>query len=419
MSVDTKGLALLIQEACRLSNKPRLDEQEKRRNAWLLAAIATMKLGGITLAELDQQDANERSVAAGLDPVEFSKPTAVTAELRMANAIKHFTLKGENRGMIEGVPLTSQIGTYTDLGYFVPTGFFPELFRAMKAHDALFDEDFCTVIKTTNGRPLPIPVAGDTENTASVVTEAGSRNIVNFYSTSHAVLGAWSYASDRYVISMEALQDMDALTFSSLAQQFFQDKLARGIGYDLVTGNGSGKPKGLLTSLSNLGVPEITASGSAANTGGGETGANSLGSADFANALAALDDAYVGPKTAWLMNKKTLAYLSSIVTKYGQPLKLVEYVDGEPTIYGIPVSIAPSMDLVGASKVPVILGDFRYWATRLITGDEGVGLMQYGEADGLVENGNVGLGCFLRADGALLYDDTDSPAPFVPIRNFS
>lgn len=184
----------------------------------------------------------------------------------------------------------------------------------------------------------------------------------------------------------------------------------------MMTGNGSGKTLGLIPSLEALSLSPVVATGSSANTGGTETGANSLGSADFAAAFSALDAAYLAsPKCAWLMNNKTLGYLMFIVTKLGLPF--INFVGGTPSILGIPVKICPSMDNIGASNTPVVLGDLSYWATRLVIDDQ-TGVAAYTEAPpGLAENGNFGLRCFARADGALLYKDTSSPSPFVMIEN--
>jgi HK97 family phage major capsid protein len=222
------------------------------------------------------------------------------------------------------------------------------------------------------------------------------------------------------VFSIESFQDIDeAIGNINLFKQVTASRLARGIAKHLVIGDGSSKPLGLIPSLEAVGVPSVTASGSAVNTGGSETGANSLGSEDFSAALALLDEGYVASaKCAWFMNKKTLANISGIVTKYGRLLNLIQYENGKPSIFGIPVKICPSMDNIGASAVPVVLGDGTYWATRLVA-DENSGIRVYSEATGLVEFGNVGMSCFMRADGELLYSDTNSPAPFTFIRNHS
>jgi HK97 family phage major capsid protein len=419
---DMKGLQLAHEEYNQLTRKAKWTREDDRRAAYLQTTISALKDGAM-LADLDQEAHNERSRAAGLPTVQLSSRKPLTEEEQRATAWQSLV---ERRDMTEG-NLGAQLGTYTGLGFFIPTGFFPELFRALKAHDCLFDEDCCTLIKSSTGAPFAIPLASDTGSPASVVSEAGSQTSVDFDSTSHAILGAYSYASRRFVASQESFQDLSsAVSMTALANEFFQDCLARGIGADLVNGTGGGvKPLGLIPSLVANGAPVVTAVGSTANDGTGAA-STSLGSNDFASAISQLNEAYFGPKTAFIMNRSTLATVSGQLDKQGHPIKIVEYIDGEPTIFGIPVKIAPSMDSIGASKYPVVLGDFRYWATRLITADEGIGLKTYSEAPGLIEKGNIGIRCFTRADGALLWNaldspvgDAGSPSPFVMIQNHS
>ncbi len=410
MSINITELNSLLREYTSLSNKSRLTKEDEHRCAYLQTAIAAVKAGG-TLAEVNEQVTagvhNEWRRANGMPEVSLKPVPAAEREVR------------EYRDMVEGTPLHGQVGSYTGLGTFVPTGFFPQVFAAMKAADALFNDESVTLIKSKNGNPLPIPTAGDTENTATVISEAGSQTSVDIDATGHVTLGAYSYSSDRYVVSMEAFDDLDsAITVTGLLKKFFADKLARGIGKDLVTGSGSGKTLGLIPSLTAIGAPQITAVGSSTNDGSAATGANSIGSDDLQAAISDLDAAYFNENTAWLMNQKTLASFAGQRDKNGNIVRLVEYVDGVPTIFGVPVKICPSLDSIGASKVPVVLGDLSYWATRLIT-DDSSGLVVYREAPGLIEKGNIGIRCFVRADGGLLYTDASSPSPFVSIRNHS
>jgi HK97 family phage major capsid protein len=413
MKINVRELSLLTQEYNTLTEKRNWTGADKNRAAYLQTAIAAVKAGA-SLSEVDADLHNAAEVRNGLPVTQFAKKDDNHVEARAWQAF----VKGEKRDMVESAPMTAQIGTYTGLGVFVPTGFQSQLFRALKAHDVLFDEDSVTMIRTANGAPLPVPVAGDTEIVASVLSESSADSITDIDSTGHAVLGAYTYRSPRFVASLEAFDDVDAaLSVVNLFNNFTADRIARGIGADLVTGNGSNKPLGLIPALQALGVAPVTASGASTNTGGAETGANSLGSEDFAAALSNLDDAYTNSsKCAWLMNKKTLATISSIVNKFGDLLNLVKYVDGQPEIFGIPVKICPSMDSIGASKTPVVLGDLSYWATRLVGQ---VTATLYREAPGLIEYGKIGLRTFVRADGALLYTDTSSPAPFVMIANHS
>ena len=422
MNVNIVELSELIQELKDLTNKRDLTSAEKRRETFLLSAISAVKAGA-TLGEVEHDADNERRRKAGLMPRALRADRE--SELR---GWKHFLVYGdrrifsdeqrESRDMAEGNPV-SRLGTYTSLGYFVPTNFFPQLFSAMAAHDVLFDDTACTVIRSTSGEPLTIPTSGDIENVATVIGEGSQVSVNDLAATGHASLGNFKYAAyDR--VSLESFQDMEgALSAVNVFKRNFADRFARGIGKDLVTGSGSGKTLGLIPSLLAAGVPTVAAAGSSANDGSTNTGANSLGSTDFMNALSDLDDAYANsPRCAWLMNKKTLANVSGIVTKYGQPLDLVKWIDGQPTIYGIPVRICPSMDNIGNGKNPVVLGDLSYWATRLIA-DKSSGFQVIKEAPNTIEYGNVGLISFVRADGHLLWSDTGSPAPFVVIQTHS
>jgi len=407
-----KDLALINTELSALANKTgKWTPQDDVRFGQLKANQRAIE-AGMSLAELDEEKLNDVRRRNGFETTTRNGNHPREAEVRAWKAV------AEQRDMTEGNPI-SRIGTYNGLGFFVPNDWFPQVFTAMKAHDALFDPENVTFISSTNGRPLPVPTYDDTEIVAQVISESGSQNSVDIDATSQAVLGAYSYSTPRFVCSLEAFDDIEGgVNILDMFKAFSADRLARGIGADLVVGNGTGKTLGLIPAIENLGVIPVTAAGSATNTGGSESGATSLGSEDFTAALGALDKAYFGPKTAWLMNQKTLATIAGIVDKYGNILQLVKYIDGEPTIFGVPVKICPSMDSIGASKVPVVLGDLSYWATRLIL-DGMSGIKVYREAPGLIENGNVGFRTFVRAHGALLYSGATSQSPFQFIRNHS
>lgn len=425
--IDRKGLELVLMEMNELSGKNPQTRSEQTRYAFLLSAAATLRAGGVTLADIDKESHNERMRQHGLPEMTESRDGENLSEKQMKRATTFRSLLTdgsdfERRDMIEGVPMTSQIagGNYTSLGFFVPTDFFPKVFNAMKAHDALFDEDVVTFIASTNGRPLPVPLYGDTEVVASLVAEAATQTSTDIFQTDHAVIGAWAYKTPRFVCSMEAFQDLEgAITVEGLFRKFSADRLARGIGQHLVNGNGVGQPFGLIPSLIAAGVMPLTTAGSGANDGTG-TSANSVGWNDFSAAFDALDAAYLGsPKVRWLMNLHTFAKTLNLTDKQGRPLKLIKYdADGSPRIFGIKISICPSMDSIGPSKTPVILGDCSYYATRVVT-DDMAGIAVYREAPGLIEHGNLGLRTFVRADGRLLWSDQSSPAPFVLLANHS
>lgn len=423
MNMNVAQLNTVISEANELSSKPNLTKYEERRLSTLMMFASAIK-NGASLTHLEQENHNAEEQRQGL-PVTNFKNSHLSAEQRATARAWRAFVNGEKRDMVEGNPIP-RIGTYTGLGYFVPTEFFASVFAAMAAHDPLFDENSCTVINSTNGRPLPIPIYGDIENVASVVAEGGSQTSTDIDAPGHAVIGAYSYKTPRFVCSLESFDDMDsAISTLALFKQFASDRLRRGIAADLLNGNGTGKTLGLIPSLEVAGVTQIHASGSASMTGGSETGANSIGLADLADLYYSVNSAYrASDKCAWLMADTTLLYIDSIVTKMGLPAGIVKWTNGMPYIFGKPVKISPSMPAIGASNVSVVFGDLSYWVTRIVTADGSSDdelnyVRVYREAPGLIENGNVGLRAFLRADGALAYNDVNSPTPINYLQQHS
>ena len=424
--MDLSGLNHVIAEHNRLSSKLTPSKQEVRRMDFLMSAAAAIKAGA-TLQEFTERNLNEYERANGLDVSRFKKSGIAASQEAEARGWQEFIRKSprpgqvtqEFRDMTEGAASAiGRIGTYTSLGYFVPTGFYDGLFAALGAHDFLFDENSVTFMRTSTGAPIPVPVAGDVQNVATLTSEAGSQSSVDFYSTNHVTLGSYSFSSPRFVASLESVDDLQGtLSVLNLFKRFAADRLARGIGKYLVNGTGSSQPTGLYQALTNINAPIINAQGASGNTGGAETSSNSLGTVDFANAFEALNSSYLASdKVAWAMNLKTLGKLMTMLDKMGRPI--INFVNGARTILGIPIRICPSMEDISPSQTPVVLGDWSYFCTRFCY-DDTTGVAVYREGVGLAEQGNLGLRVFARADSNILYTDQSSPCPFVAIRNNS
>ena len=150
MKINTQELSGLLQEASSLSSKANWTRQDERRNAFLLSAIAAVKVGA-SLDDVHHDYVNAEEKRLGL-PVTPRKASFLSREqVSEARSWKHFV---ETRDMVEGAPMLNHFGTYTGFEYFVPNDFFSGLFAAMKAHDVLFDDDAVTFIRSTNGRPM-------------------------------------------------------------------------------------------------------------------------------------------------------------------------------------------------------------------------------------------------------------------------
>jgi len=417
MQIDTQGLAQLVSEASVLSNKLHLNKQEQRRFAFLQTAIASVR-SGMSLAEIEERDLADRYVRVGLNP-KVTLRSQMDAEQRAhAKVWQRFF----NTGTIEDRDMTVGNGTPAylkgNVGSFVPLGFFQEVFAAKKNTDALFNPDIVTYLETTHGKPIQFGLMGDTETVAVLTSEAGSATEADITSTSGIMLGAYTFRSPMFHASIESFQDVEiAGGVVELFKKFVGERIARGVGPYLVTGSGSSQPTGLVTALEALGGASVTATGSSANTGGSETGATSVGSADIANLFYALDEAYRdSDKTCWLMTSGTLGKLATIVTKMGLPL--VNWQGPEAFILGKPVRISPSMQAIGSGNVPIVFGDLTYFVVRCAI-DEQTRVQLYKEAPGVIENGKFGLRAYVRYDSSLMFNDTGSPSPLVYLQNHS
>jgi len=215
------------------------------------------------------------------------------------------------------------------------------------------------------------------------------------------------------------MQDIEAMGSAvNLFKAFASDRIARGVAADLVNGNGSNKPLGIVPSLLAAGVTPVAAVGANANTGVvGDDSTNSIGSKDIAALYYSVNKAYRNsPRAAFFMSDDTLVSLAQLVNKMGAPL--VQWQGPEAYIFGKPVRVSPSMDSISPSSYPVIFGDGSYWMTRKVVNDSTY-VQVVKEAAGLAEKGLVALRMFARFDGALLWNDVDSPAPFALLQMHS
>lgn len=378
----------------------------------------------MTLAEKPHQTPAEKRKFAALQ----TKAAALRTERRQATYSREAEVRmwrdyihdeaNESRDMIVG----NGTPAYLDgnLGSFVPLTTFDRIFAAKKNTDALFNPDVVTFIQTDNARPSQVPLMGDTENVATLISEAGTTTETDIWSTSGAMIGGYAFRSPVFHASIEAFQDVQI--GGSLLDRFTAfsaDRIARGVGPYLVTGSGPAaspkQPFGLLTALEALGGANVISTGSSANPGSSSnTAANSIGSADIANLYYALDEAYRdSPKCAWLMSSGTLGNLAAIVSKQGLPV--VQWQGPEAWILGKPVRISPSMPSIASAACPIVFGDLSYFLVRATP----VKVIVYKEYPGLVENGKVGFEAIVRYDSALMFSDTGSPSPCVYLANHS
>jgi len=355
-----------------------LREQRAQAHAEGLRALASNNRAAFdkAMAEVDRlaEEIRKSEVRGGASPSSFkiedrnhARAFAFGKWLRGGDAAISQEEKRsiEYRDVAEGNVL-QHIGTYSGLGYLVPTGFAGKIEDAMKYFAPLMDSGVFGQIETSTGNPIPYPVSDDTSNSATIVSEAGLISEADV-TASQVDLGAFKLSSGVIKASIELIQDSGIDLEAWLAERFAV-RYGRGLESYLTNGTGSGQPQGLLTAVAASGVSPVLATGSSESTGGAQTGANSIGYSDLVNLEHSVDPSY-RRNAKYMFHDQTLASIKKIVDKYGRPLWAPGISVGEPDrINGYPYVINQAFPQIGASNVTVAFGDLSKFLVRKVSG---------------------------------------------------
>jgi HK97 family phage major capsid protein len=317
------------------------------------------------------------------------------------NAIRHGVLPSEKggRGVSEedrAILLSRResrdlgVGSGSAGGDIVPTGFMYELEKAMKWYGSMLQSS--DVFDTSTGQPLPWPNVNDTTNSGELIAENSivSTQDVTFGSIT---FGAFKFSTKLIKVSIELLQD-SAFDVESMLRDLFAIRLGRILNTKFTVGVGTTEPNGIITAATS-GV--AAAAGSAANTGGTETGATTIGSNDLVELEHSVDPAY-RRGASWMMHDSTLKSLKEILDKYGRPLWQPGIAAGAPDLLmGYPYFINNDMATVAASAKTVLFGDMKKYKVRRVKEFRLLRLVER-----FAEYGQVGFLGFARYDGNLL-----------------
>lgn len=305
--------------------------------------------------------------------------------------------KEQRDGLVEGAPMLNHIGTYTGLGFFVPTGFVNAIEQATKWFAPLLDGSVITVMDTATGQPLPFPTSNDTNQAATIVGEAAPVSEQDI-TASQINFGAYKFTSGLVKCSLELLQD-SAFDLEAWLIQRFAERWGRGLENYLTNGTGSAQPTGLLTAVAASGATPVVASGKAENQGssGGFTGANSIGYSDLVNLEHSVDPSYRrGAK--YMFHDQTLSALKRILDQFGRPLWTPGIAVNQPdTINGYQYVINQSMPVIAPSATTIVFGDLKKYIARKV---KDLSVMKLVER--YAELGQVGFVSFARLDANLI-----------------
>ena len=274
-----------------------------------------------------------------------------------------------------------QEGTDSEGGYLVPDEYERTLVEALEEENVL--RQLAKVIRTSSGdRKIPVVA---TKGTASWIDEEGAYTESDD-SFGQVSIGAYKVGT-MIKVSEELLNDSVFDLESYIAKEF-----ARRIGAKeeeaFFTGDGSGKPLGVL-----------------AATGGAETGVTAASStAITADELMDLFYSLKSPyrkKAVWVLNDSTIKAVRKLKDSTGQYLWQPSLMAGTPdTLLGRPVKTSTYMPVIAAGAKTIAFGDFSYY---WIADRQGRSFKRLNEL--YAANGQVGFLGSQRVDGKLVLSE--------------
>jgi HK97 family phage major capsid protein len=356
------------------------------------------KIGGVLKAEKRSSDTDAAFDAIGRKPVERRAGDGASAGgyadssgKDAAAEIRAF-LRGETKAVelahnTEGLgplnyrTLLSNTGTPTAI---VPTDFYDRLIAHLIEVSGIMQAG-PTVLNTEGGETLQIPKTTG-HSTAALTAQSGT------LPTSDPAFALSTLTSFKYGIMLqlgrELIDDSGVDLIGYLAMQAGR-AVGNAFGTDLVNGNGSSKPAGLIFATSAS--PGVT---------GATTGL--AGAPTYAN-LVDLEYSVIAPyrqsrSCYWMAADKTIGGFRKIVDGNQRPIWEPSAVLGSPDLLlGKPIVADPFIPASTTGAFSVAFGDFSQFFVRLVGG------VRFERSDDFAFGTDlVTFRCLLRGDGALV-----------------
>ena len=298
--------------------------------------------------EIDRQErlnALERELNAPTSEPLTGKPEGAKTDMKTGRASdeykKNFWNAMRSKFPNASVVNALQVGTDTEGGFLVPDEFEKTLIQALDEENIF--RRIATVIHSNSGdRKIPVVAS---KGSAAWVDEEGTYGESDD-SFGQITLGAYKLGT-LIKVSEELLND-SAFDLESYISAEFGRRLGTKEEEAFFTGDGSGKPTGIL-----------------AATGGAELG-KTTASATAITADEVIDLYYslrvpYRKKAVWLMNDTTVSALRKLKDNQGQYLWEPSLVSGTPNkILGCEVITSPFMPTIASGAKSIAFGDFSY-----------------------------------------------------------
>ena len=291
-------------------------------------------------------------------------------------------------GQAEYRTLQSNTGSPTAI---VPTDFYDRLIAHLIEVSGIMQAG-PTVLNTQGGETLQIPKT--TAHSTAALSAQGSAIFTADPTFSQVTLQSYKYGV-MIQVARELLDDTAVDILGYLAMECGR-AVGNAVGTDLVTGNGSSKPSGLIFSTSAS--PGVTGALSSATSAFGGV----VGSPSYQN-LVDMEYSVIAPyrqsrSCYWMAADKTIAQFRKITDSQGRPIWEPSVVLGSPDLLlGKPIVADFNMPAIGANAFSIAFGDFAPFFVRLVGG------VRFERSDDYAFNTDlVTFRCLLRADGTLV-----------------
>lgn len=269
-------------------------------------------------------------------------------------------------------------------GYLIPQEFGGRLIETLKSYSgvrqAVGEEN---ILRTTTGAEIVWPTVNDTANKGRLIGENQPATTTDL-TFGRVALRAFLYSSDVVLVPVSLLQD-EAVDLEGYLARALGARLGRIQNEHLTTGDGNGKPSGIVTEA----PVGVTAASATAITYG-----------ELVDLEHSVDPAYRnGPRVGYMLHDTTLAALRKLADGQGRPLWVPSLAQGVPnTLNGWPYWVNNDMPQIAANQKSILFGSFSQ--AYVIRELEGVTLLRLEErwADAL----QVGFLAFMRFDGKMV-----------------
>lgn len=222
-------------------------------------------------------------------------------------------------------------------GFTVDIDTYEQVIEGLAQTDALFDPDVCSFVRYDAPYMKPLVLNGyDLSSISSTNIQEGQQQTAG---TIPVVSGRTLRSNNAHRVTLASSYefDQDAPDPMGKIARAMAVGFARGVGKEIIIGNGTTQALGLFTSLG----PATVTIGTGVEDVGGQSFAN-ITYKDLTNLYFSLNRVYrAQPRCAWLCNDSVYQKLRNVVDNMGRPLLSIK--DDEEQLFDKPIHISPSL----------------------------------------------------------------------------